>query len=98
MGASWSRRWRWRLVVDELAARRAVGSKADLIKQVEAMNRVIENMATQHVTWEDMDGNTWHPDWCRECRVSVLLALLWKVMTDKSGGLQRRVDDRTATD
>lgn len=81
--------------MDELAERRAVGSKVDLIKQVEAMNRVIENMATQHVTWEDMEGNVYHPDWCRECRVSVLLALLWKVMTEKSGDLSRRVDDRT---
>jgi hypothetical protein len=71
--------------VDELAARRVVGSKADLIKQVEVLNRIIENMETQHVTWEDADGNTHHPDWCRECRVSVLLALLWKLTAERRG-------------
>lgn len=53
----------------ELATHQVVGSKSDLIKQVEVLNRIIENMETQHVTWEDAVGNTRHPDWCRECRV-----------------------------
>lgn len=66
---------------------------------IEVMNRIVENMETQHVTWEDAEGNTYHPDWCRECRVSVLLALLWKVMTNVgSGDLSRRADDRNRID
>jgi hypothetical protein len=66
--------------MDEFTKQRAVGSKADLIKQVEVLNRIIENMETQHVTWQGPDGAIHHPDWCRECRVSVLLTLLWTQM------------------
>ena len=81
--------------MDELTARWEL---ADRDRTIEVLHRLIENMETQHITWQDAEDNVRHPDWCRECRVSVLLALLWKVMIVKSGDLSRRADDRTATD
>jgi pseudouridine-5'-phosphate glycosidase len=82
---------------DELAGRRAVGSKADLIKQVEVLNRVIENMETQHVTFLTFNGRVLHPDWCRECRVSVLLTLLWtqmRAMAAMAAAYERLLSER----
>jgi hypothetical protein len=77
--------------VDELATRRLLAERDE---HIEVLNRLIENMETQHVTWSGPDGRIHHPDWCRECRVSVLLALLWAVMTNQSGALSRRTDDQ----
>lgn len=35
---------------------------------------MLERMETLHVTWHGPDGEEYHPDWCRECRVDKALA------------------------
>lgn len=40
-----------------------------LRERVESLERIIENMATQHVTFVGSKGEELHPDWCPLCRL-----------------------------
>lgn len=42
----------------------------------EALLAMLERMETLHVTWFGPDGEEYHPDWCRECRVDKVAAEL----------------------
>lgn len=63
-------------------------SEFELRRQVQVLSGMLERIETEHIVMYGPDGEPFHPDWCRECRVSVLLALLWMVMNNRRGHIR----------
>lgn len=59
-----------------------------LLTTIESLQHVAENMGTEHITWHDMTGVEYHPDWCRECRVTVIMDGVHKALDE----LERHID------
>lgn len=59
-----------------------------LLKTIQSMQEYTERFETMHVDWIGPDGKKYHPDWCRECRVSKLMHGVNRALTE----LERHIE------
>lgn len=62
----------------------------------ESLLAMLERMESQHVTFHGPDGEEYHPDWCRECRVDKVRAELDDLTRQRDDWWDQRAAERDA--
>lgn len=61
----------------------------ELTANADALLNMLNRMETQHIEFHGPDGQVFHPDWCRECRIDQVRAEQPTACADHDGYVER---------
>lgn len=54
----------------------------ELLTRTESLQKAVERFETEHVDFIGPDGEKFHPDWCRECRVDRIMSGVTRALAE----------------